>query len=71
MSFDALADGLDQLQSASEQMVFTQASLGVRMNLVESVTDSNSADNNKSSKSNLVEVDMAEAISELTKQETA
>ncbi|MBT2150668.1 flagellar hook-associated protein FlgL [Pseudoalteromonas tetraodonis] len=70
---DALADGLDQLQNASEQVVFTQASLGARMNLVESVTDSNSAIdiNNKSSKSNLVEVDMAEAISELTKQETA
>ena len=70
---DALADGLDQLQSASEQVVFTQASLGARMNLVESVTDSNSAIdiNNKSSKSNLVEVDMAEAISDLTRHETA
>tara|TARA_B100000700_G_scaffold217014_1_gene238739 strand:+ start:930 stop:2183 length:1254 start_codon:yes stop_codon:yes gene_type:complete len=70
---DALADGLVQLQNASEQVVFTQASLGARMNLVESITDSNLAIdiNNKESKSNLVEVDMAEAISDLTRHETA
>lgn len=69
----ALSDGLIQLKNASEQVVFTQASLGGRMNVVERVTDSNSAldINNKSNKSDLVEIDTAAAISELTKQETA
>ncbi|MEG3759765.1 flagellar hook-associated protein FlgL [Pseudoalteromonas carrageenovora] len=70
---EVLADGLVQLQNASEQVVYTQASLGGRMNAVESVSDSNLAQDiqNKSNLSDLVEVDMAEAISELTKQETA
>ncbi|MBE0351615.1 flagellar hook-associated protein FlgL [Pseudoalteromonas lipolytica] len=70
---DALADGLVQLQNASDQVVFTQASLGARMILVERVTDTNSAldINNKANKASLVEVDMAEAISDLTKHETA
>ncbi|WP_199525088.1 flagellar hook-associated protein FlgL [Pseudoalteromonas sp. bablab_jr011] len=70
---DALADGLVQLQNASDQVVFTQASLGARMTLVERVTDTNSAIdiNNKANKASLVEVDMAEAISDLTKHETA
>ncbi|ATC85725.1 flagellar hook-associated protein FlgL [Pseudoalteromonas arctica] len=70
---EVLADGLVQLQNASEQVVFTQASLGGRMNALERVSDSNLALDiqNKSNRSNLVEVDMAEAISELTKQETA
>ncbi|BDF95030.1 flagellar hook-associated protein FlgL [Pseudoalteromonas sp. KAN5] len=70
---DALADGSVQLQNASDQVVFTQASLGARMIVVERVADSNSAldINNKANKASLVEVDMAEAISELTKQETA
>ena len=68
-----LADGLVQLQNSSEQVVFTQSSLGGRMNALERVSDSNLALDiqNKSNRSNLVEVDMAEAISELTKQETA
>ncbi|WP_165723029.1 MULTISPECIES: flagellar hook-associated protein FlgL [unclassified Pseudoalteromonas] len=68
-----LADGLVQLQNSSEQVVFTQSSLGGRMNVLERVSDSNLALDiqNKSNRSNLVEVDMAEAISELTKQETA
>ena len=43
------------------------------MILVERVTDTNSAldINNKANKASLVEVDMAEAISDLTKHETA
>lgn len=70
---DALADGLVQLKNASEQAVFTRGSLGARMKLVERVVDSNGAldINNKASRSDLVEVDMAEAISDLTKHETA
>lgn len=70
---DALADSLVQLQRASEQVVFTQAGLGARMIVVERVTDSNMAldINNEASKSDIVEVDMAQAISDLTKQETS
>lgn len=68
-----LNDGVTQLQNASEQVVFTQASLGGRMNVLERVTDSNSALDiqNQSNRSSLLEVDMAAAISELTQQETA
>ncbi|MBH0056472.1 flagellar hook-associated protein FlgL [Pseudoalteromonas sp. SWXJZ94C] len=68
-----LADGVVQLQNASEQVVFTQASLGGRMNALDRVTDSNAALDiqNQSNRSSLIEVDMAAAISELTKQETA
>jgi flagellar hook-associated protein 3 FlgL len=68
-----LNDGLVQLKNASEQVLFTQASLGGRMNALSRITDSNLAQDiqNKENRANLIEVDMAEAISELTKQETA
>ncbi|WP_372763103.1 flagellar hook-associated protein FlgL [Pseudoalteromonas sp.] len=68
-----LNDGVVQLQNATEQVLFSQASLGGRMNALERVSDSNAALDveHKSNKANLVEIDMAEAISELTKQETA
>jgi len=68
-----LADGVVQLQNASEQVVFTQASLGGRMNVLSSITDANLAQDiqNKANRSSLVEVDMAKAISDLTQQETA
>ncbi|MBQ4831799.1 flagellar hook-associated protein FlgL [Pseudoalteromonas sp. MMG010] len=70
---EVLSDAIVQLQSASEQVVFTQASLGGRMNVVDRIEDTNLAldINNQANKASLVEVDMAEAISELTKQETA
>ena len=68
-----LADGVVQLQNASEQVVFTQASLGGRMNALGSISDANLAQDiqNKANRSSLVEVDMAKAISDLTQQETA
>lgn len=68
-----LADGVVQLQNASEQVVFTQASLGGRMNALSSISDANLAQDiqNKANRSSLVEVDMAKAISDLTQQETA
>jgi len=68
-----LNDGVVQLQNASEQVVFTQANLGGRMNVLSSITDSNTAQDiqNKANRSSLIEVDMAKAISDLTKQETA
>ncbi|MFP3424940.1 flagellar hook-associated protein FlgL [Pseudoalteromonas sp. S554] len=70
---DVLNDGLVQLKNASEQVLFTQASLGGRMSALSRITDSNLAQDiqNKDNRANLIEVDMAEAISELTKQETA
>lgn len=68
-----LSDATTQLSNANEQVVFTQSSLGGRMNAVSAISASNKASDiqNQASRANLVEVDMAEAISELTKQETA
>ncbi|MEI5638172.1 MULTISPECIES: flagellar hook-associated protein FlgL [unclassified Pseudoalteromonas] len=68
-----LSDATTQLGNANEQVVFTQSSLGGRMNAVSAISDSNKASDiqNHASRANLVEVDMAEAINELTKQETA
>ncbi|WP_105190538.1 flagellar hook-associated protein FlgL [Pseudoalteromonas sp. T1lg48] len=68
-----LADANVGLRNASEKVVYTQATLGARMNALERVQDSNSAReiNNQAARSNLVEVDMAAAISELTQHETA
>lgn len=67
-----LSDATTQLSNANEQVVFTQSSLGGRMNAVSAISGSNKASDiqNQASRANLVEVDMAEAISELTKQET-
>lgn len=67
-----LSDATTQLSNANEQVVFTQSSLGGRMNAVSAISASNKATDiqNQASRANLVEVDMAEAISELTKQET-
>lgn len=67
-----LSGATTQLSNANEQVVFTQSSLGGRMNAVSAISASNKATDiqNQASRANLVEVDMAEAISELTKQET-
>lgn len=68
-----LADGLVQLSSAQNQVSLTQAGLGGRLNTAERIEFSN-ADvdiNNKEAKADLVEVDMAEAVTELTRHETA
>ncbi|WP_462157624.1 flagellar hook-associated protein FlgL [Pseudoalteromonas sp. GB56] len=68
-----LADGLVQLSNGLNQVSLTQAGLGGRLNTVQRIELSN-ADvdiNNKSARANLVEVDMAEAVTELTRHETA
>ncbi|MFY8272925.1 flagellar hook-associated protein FlgL [Pseudoalteromonas sp. SSDWG2] len=68
-----LADGLVQLSNALNQVSLTQAGLGGRLNTAQRIQISN-ADvdiNNKSARADLVEVDMAEAVTELTRQETA
>ena len=68
-----LADVDTGLKNASEKILFTQATLGARMNALERVQDTNAALdlNNKQARSNLVEVDMAEAVTELTQHENA
>ncbi|MEO2266933.1 flagellar hook-associated protein FlgL [Pseudoalteromonas pernae] len=68
-----LADGLVQLSNALNQVSLTQAGLGGRLNTAQRIEMSN-ADvdiNNKSARADLVEVDMAEAVTELTRHETA
>ncbi|MCQ8877385.1 flagellar hook-associated protein FlgL [Pseudoalteromonas shioyasakiensis] len=68
-----LADAIVQLDNAKNQVSLVQAGLGGRLNTVQKVEQSN-ADldiSNKAAKAELVELDMAEAITELTKQETA
>lgn len=68
-----LADAMTQIDNGKNQVSLTQAGLGGRSKTVEKITQSNSDldVNNKSSRADLVELDMAEAITELTKQETA
>ncbi|MBH0028562.1 flagellar hook-associated protein FlgL [Pseudoalteromonas sp. SWN29] len=69
----ALADGLVQLGNGKNKVSLTQAGLGGRINAADKISQSN-ADldiNNKAARADLVELDMAEAITELTKQETA
>jgi len=68
-----LADSLIQLDNGKNKVSLTQAGLGGRLNTAEKISESNSEldVNNKASRAELVELDMAEAITELTKQETA
>lgn len=68
-----LADSLAGLLNAKNLVSQTQSGLGGRMNTAQRIVDAN-ADldiNNKAAKATLVELDMAEAITELTKHETA
>ena len=62
-----------QIDNSKNQVSLTQAGLGGRLNTTKNITQSNSDldVNNKSSRADLIELDMAEAITELTKQETA
>ena len=68
-----LADAMTQLDNGKNKVSLTQAGLGGRLNTAEKITQSNSDldVNNKASRADLIELDMAEAITELTKQETA
>ncbi|MBQ4862012.1 flagellar hook-associated protein FlgL [Pseudoalteromonas sp. MMG013] len=68
-----LADSLVGLTNSKNLVSQTQSGLGGRLNTAERIVNAN-ADldiNNKSAKATLVELDMAEAITELTKHETA
>lgn len=68
-----LADGIEGINNAQNQVSITQANLGGRLNVAERLLDSTSDINinHKESKAKLIELDMAEAITELTKEETA
>ena len=68
-----LADAIVQLENAKNKGSLVQAGLGGRLNTAEKIEQSNSDldISNKAAKAELVELDMAEAITELTKQETA
>lgn len=68
-----LANSLVGLTNAKNLVSQTQSGLGGRSNTAQRIVDAN-ADldiNNKAAKATLVELDMAEAITELTKHETA
>ena len=68
-----LADAIVQLDNAKNKVSLVQAGLGGRLNTAKKIEQSNSDldVSNKAAKSELVELDMAEAITELTKQETS
>jgi flagellar hook-associated protein 3 FlgL len=68
-----LADALTGLNNALNQVSITQAGVGGRLNVAERLYDaiSDININHKESKAELVELDMAEAITELTREETA
>ncbi|WP_217874743.1 flagellar hook-associated protein FlgL [Pseudoalteromonas shioyasakiensis] len=68
-----LADAVVQLNNAKNQVSLVQAGLGGRLNTAEKIERSNGDldTSNKAAKAELVELDMAEAITELTKQETS
>ncbi|BBN81074.1 flagellar hook-associated protein FlgL [Pseudoalteromonas sp. A25] len=68
-----LADAVVGIANAKNTISQTQSSLGGRFNTVDRIASANSSldINNKAAKAELVEIDMAEAISELTKHETA
>ncbi|MFT4925597.1 MAG: flagellar hook-associated protein 3 FlgL [Phenylobacterium sp.] len=69
----ALKDATNQITASAAQVAMTQSSLGGRLNVVESVLASNLEINhaNQKTRSDLAEVDYAEAVTELMKEESA
>ena len=69
----ALADAMIGIENSRNLVSQTQSGLGGRLNTATRITEANSDldTNNKLAKAELVELDMAEAITELTKHETA
>jgi flagellar hook-associated protein 3 FlgL len=68
-----LADSLVEITNSQEAINSTWASIGGRLNAAQQMADANSGDQlaNQATKAELTEVDMAQAISELQKNETA
>lgn len=69
----ALADAMVGVENAKNLVSQTQSGLGGRLNTATRITEANNDldTNNKLAKAELIELDMAEAITELTKHETA
>ncbi|MFC3031846.1 flagellar hook-associated protein FlgL [Pseudoalteromonas fenneropenaei] len=68
-----IADAIVGLDNAKNQVSYSQASLGGRLNTAKQISQAN-ADldiNNKSAKADILELDMTEAITNLKKHETA
>lgn len=70
---ESINDALEGLDNGAERVSNTAAAIGGRVNIAESVLESNLDLEiaNKEARSQIVDVDYAEAISELSKQETA
>lgn len=70
---EALKDGLEQTNNAKDQIHLVQSSLGGRINVVQRIMSSNVEVNhaNQKTRSDLAEVDYAEAVTELMKEESA
>ncbi|MBU2877975.1 MULTISPECIES: flagellar hook-associated protein FlgL [Aliiglaciecola] len=70
---EAIADALVGIDNGSKALANATSSLGGRMNVAESVYESNLDLEiaNKTARANIEDVDYAEAVSELSKQETA
>ncbi|WP_125720723.1 flagellar hook-associated protein FlgL [Pseudoalteromonas rubra] len=68
-----LADAMVGFDNAKAKVSSIQSALGGRLNTATLISDANADQDisNKSAKADLVELDMAEAITELTKHETA
>ncbi|WP_125783363.1 flagellar hook-associated protein FlgL [Pseudoalteromonas rubra] len=69
----SLADAMVGFDNAKAKVSSIQSALGGRLNTATLISDANADQDisNKSAKADLVELDMAEAITELTKHETA
>lgn len=70
---EALKDGLTQTNNAKDQIHMVQSSLGGRLNVVDRIMSSNIEVNhaNQKTRSDIAEVDYAEAVTELMKEEAA
>lgn len=70
---EAINDALEGLDNGARQVSNTTASIGGRLNIADSVNESNLDLEiaNKAARSAIEDVDYAEAVSELSKQETA
>ncbi|NQZ10957.1 MAG: flagellar hook-associated protein 3, partial [Algicola sp.] len=70
---EALKDAMVQITNSADQVAVVQASLGGRLNVVDSILSSNLEINhaNQKTRSDLAEIDYAEAVTILMKEESA
>jgi flagellar hook-associated protein 3 FlgL len=69
----SIKDTLTQIENAAGQVAVVQASLGGRLNVTDRILDSNIEINhaNQKTRSDLAEIDYAEAVTDLMKEESA